>query len=319
MLGGQVIDNLCSVSITGSCIYITVFVFKKFCVVVFGCSCCDRHAFVGSTVFSWTTRTHRCMAYELHLSISDIVRLSNRWKQCAMCWKFIGTMMHSHALSPNLGVANAYFDKMTWTILRQFYVQNLGYSWMSYRTSSVRSETLKYQLQPSRRTLNHITITHKSISKETAERNEHLHATCRLPWHSMILSSLSLLTEAGVDDQTNLPRYGWAPFGQACVRCTSFLRGRKYSILPALSVDGIVALDILRVSESGTLSDFSSQPSCMTLFWYQSSSAYPLNQHTVESFPMDHSVVVMDNCSIHHDEDIHQIIEDKCGKHLVLD
>jgi transposase len=28
---------------------------------------------------------------------------------------------------------------------------------------------------------------------------------------------------------------------------------------------------------------------------------------------MEHSVVVMDNCSIHHDEDIRQIIEDECG------
>jgi hypothetical protein len=28
---------------------------------------------------------------------------------------------------------------------------------------------------------------------------------------------------------------------------------------------------------------------------------------------MDRSVVVMDNCSIHHDEDIRQIIEDECG------
>jgi hypothetical protein len=58
----------------------------------------------------------------------------------------------------------------------------------------------------------------------------------------------------------------------------------------------------------------------MTLFQYQSSSAYPLNQAPqLNPFSMDHSVVVMDNCSIHHDEDIHQIIEDECGKHLVLD
>ena len=28
---------------------------------------------------------------------------------------------------------------------------------------------------------------------------------------------------------------------------------------------------------------------------------------------MQQSVIVMDNCSIHHDEDIWQIIEDECG------
>ena len=30
---------------------------------------------------------------------------------------------------------------------------------------------------------------------------------------------------------------------------------------------------------------------------------------------MDRSVVVMDNCSIHHDKDIRQIIEVECGKY----
>lgn len=28
---------------------------------------------------------------------------------------------------------------------------------------------------------------------------------------------------------------------------------------------------------------------------------------------MEKSVVVMDNCRIHHDEDIRQVIEDECG------
>ena len=34
---------------------------------------------------------------------------------------------------------------------------------------------------------------------------------------------------------------------------------------------------------------------------------------------MDWSVVVMDNCSIHHDEDIRQIIEVECGMSLYSD
>ena len=32
---------------------------------------------------------------------------------------------------------------------------------------------------------------------------------------------------------------------------------------------------------------------------------------------MNRSVVVMDNCSTHHDEEIRQIIEDECGKCFV--
>jgi len=49
--------------------------------------------------------------YELHLSISDIVRLSNR------CDKTVRNVLKIYrdydALSPNLGVANAYLTKMT--------------------------------------------------------------------------------------------------------------------------------------------------------------------------------------------------------------
>ena len=56
------------------------------------------------------------------------------------------------------------------------------------------------------------------------------------------------IDEAGVDDHTNVHRSGWAPLGQAFVRRTSFLRGWKYSILPALSLDGILTLDIFEDS-----------------------------------------------------------------------
>jgi hypothetical protein len=56
------------------------------------------------------------------------------------------------------------------------------------------------------------------------------------------------IDEAGVDDHTNICRSGWAALGQACVRRTSFLQGQKYSILPALSLDGILTLDIFEGS-----------------------------------------------------------------------
>jgi hypothetical protein len=84
--------------------------------------------------------------------------------------------------------------------------------------------------------------------KEAAERNEHLRATWQIAMAQYDPQQLVFIDEAGVDDQTNFRKYGWAPLGQACVRRTSFLRGRKYSILPALSVDGIVALEIFEGS-----------------------------------------------------------------------
>ena len=52
------------------------------------------------------------------------------------------------------------------------------------------------------------------------------------------------LDEAGIDDHTNQRAQGWAKLGQACVRRAAFIRGERFSILPALTCDGIIALDI---------------------------------------------------------------------------
>lgn len=56
------------------------------------------------------------------------------------------------------------------------------------------------------------------------------------------------LDEASVDDRTNLRSSGWAALGHACVRRATFLRGQRFSILPALTSTGIVALDIFEGS-----------------------------------------------------------------------
>ena len=56
------------------------------------------------------------------------------------------------------------------------------------------------------------------------------------------------LDESAVDDRTGQRQYGWSPAGQPCVRCMTFLRGTRYSILLALMTDGIIALDIFEGS-----------------------------------------------------------------------
>lgn len=56
------------------------------------------------------------------------------------------------------------------------------------------------------------------------------------------------LDESSVDDLTNQRTMGWAEIGTACVRRDTFIRGQRYSILPALTVNGIVALDIFEGS-----------------------------------------------------------------------
>lgn len=97
------------------------------------------------------------------------------------------------------------------------------------------------------RILSWLDHTHKGIAKEALEREELLRATWQIDMAQYDPQQLVFIDEAGVDDHTNIWRsQGWAPWGLACVCRTSFLRGQKYSALPALGLDGILALDIFK-------------------------------------------------------------------------
>jgi len=52
------------------------------------------------------------------------------------------------------------------------------------------------------------------------------------------------LDELSVNDKTNQRNQGWADIGCACVCRATFMHGECYSVLPALTSDGFIALDI---------------------------------------------------------------------------
>ncbi|RXW14857.1 hypothetical protein EST38_g10994 [Candolleomyces aberdarensis] len=98
------------------------------------------------------------------------------------------------------------------------------------------------------RTLQRIAISKKKVSSAAAERNELLRATWQAEYAHLPAEYFIWLDESSVDDLTNLRKDGWAAFGRACVSRDTFIRGQRYSILPALTTDGIVALDIFEGS-----------------------------------------------------------------------
>lgn len=98
------------------------------------------------------------------------------------------------------------------------------------------------------RTLVRIAISNKKISKEAAERDELLRATWMAVNGITPLEYMVWLDEASVDDCTNLRSNGWAGVGRACVRRATFLRGKRFSVLPALTHEGIIAMDIVEGS-----------------------------------------------------------------------
>jgi transposase len=98
------------------------------------------------------------------------------------------------------------------------------------------------------RSLRHWELTNKQVASAALERNEMLRATWEAEHGDIPAEYCVWLDEASVDDKTNQRSNGWSPLGQACVCQETFIRGQRYSVLPALTSEGIIALDIFEGS-----------------------------------------------------------------------
>ena len=99
------------------------------------------------------------------------------------------------------------------------------------------------------RTLARMQCSKKSLSRRAAERNERLRILWELEISELDDPNLFVfIDESAVDNRTVQRPSGWSVVGgRSTSRCT-FLRGKRHSILPALSSDGIIALDIFEGS-----------------------------------------------------------------------
>lgn len=96
--------------------------------------------------------------------------------------------------------------------------------------------------------------------------------------------------------------YAWSIRGERATRYEFFLRGAKYSILPALSLDGILHLEVLDKAISGD--DFRQ---------FVEGLLPRMNE-----WPLPHSVLVIDNASIHKVAGIREMIEERGVRLLYL-
>src|SRR5882762_6827870 len=147
--------------------------------------------------------------YELHLSIGDIVHLSNHcdktvhnvlkfyWDYDAFTCPFTQPQGCKHLLDQD----DLNYLEAVLCAEPGLFLDELQDKLHTVRDIEVSIATISW-------TLNHIAITHKSISKEAAEWNEHLHATWQIAMAQYDHQQLVFVHEAGVDDQTNLVRLG---------------------------------------------------------------------------------------------------------------
>jgi hypothetical protein len=59
---------------------------------------------------------------------------------------------------------------------------------------------------------------------------------------------LIFIDESSKDERTSCRQYGYSSRNQAAVKKVVFIRGTRYTLLPALSLDGIISLDIMQGS-----------------------------------------------------------------------
>jgi len=123
---------------------------------------------------------------------------------------------------------------------------------------------------------------------------------------------LVFVDETSCDRRTTNRGYGWAKEGERASRRSFCVRGKRYvpwavihgvsynptlsySLLPALSLDGILCLDIIEGSFNAA----------------RFAQFIDGLLHVMSPYPGPNSVIVMDNCSIHKDQTIIEMIEER--------
>ena len=100
------------------------------------------------------------------------------------------------------------------------------------------------------RTLRRLHLSNKTVSARAIERNDLLRSAfmnriaTKVPDADMFM----FIDESAKNERTSGRKKGWATVGKRCVQRRCFVRGQRYSILPVLTLDGIIAHDIIEGS-----------------------------------------------------------------------
>lgn len=97
------------------------------------------------------------------------------------------------------------------------------------------------------RTLRRLHFSRKCTSVRALERNDMLRAAFmnRIADEVPNPDMLMFIDEAARNKRTSGRRMGWSLRGRRCVQRRCFVRGQRFSILPVLTLDGLIAHDII--------------------------------------------------------------------------
>lgn len=100
--------------------------------------------------------------------------------------------------------------------------------------------------------------------------------------------------ETGSDRRDQIRKFGYALIGEEPVFRRFFYRGRRVSAIAAISSDGVMYHELIHSTVNGDI------------FWdFVRGSLIP----NMQPFPNKNSILVMDNCSIHHVQSVKETVE----------
>lgn len=92
-------------------------------------------------------------------------------------------------------------------------------------------------------------FTRKKVTRIASERNEELRSIWSHDVHSTLFDYQIVCTdESAVDECLSARQYGYSLRGVECFVSTPFVRGQRFTLTPALTVDGFIALDVVEGS-----------------------------------------------------------------------
>jgi len=152
------------------------------------------------------------------------------------------------------------------------------------------------------RTLALLGYTRKKLSKTALERCQAARDLFLFNIGDEHPQQLVFTDESAVNILTTYRSMGHAPKGSRACKHTYFQRGDRFSILPALSLRGIIHVNITRGSFNGD-----------SFLAYIGELVNVMNP-----YPQPESVLVMDNCAIHHVDGVMDLCTEKGVKLIYL-
>ena len=183
--------------------------------------------------------TIRDIATQMNVSNGGVCKTIQTHKECG---EYLDPSKKRTGRPPILDDDDAWYLKSLLESNPTLYLDEIKEKLEAVRNVSVSMATIS-------RFLRSRDFTWKMVSKKASEGDKMVRACWEAETAKYIDPDYFIfIDESHVDQKTAQRKNGWAPVGLPPVERTTFLKGVRHSILPALSTSGIIALDIFEGS-----------------------------------------------------------------------